>query len=168
MAKISVLFLFFFSVTCVGTMSAQDKSPQNKSHEEYVSVGEKFQVKTIFSASQMGEKYDDLKPGDTLNVTFTSDVTAVCKKKGCWMKMALKDGREVMVKFKDYAFFVPKNIEKGTAVINGRAYVEEMSVEDQRHYAEDAGMSTEEISKIIHPKITLSFIASGVRIKNEL
>ena len=39
-----------------------------------------------------------------------------------------------------------------------------MSVDDQRHYAEDAGKSPEEIAAITEPKRTLSFTSSGVLI----
>lgn len=165
MTKISIFFMIFFSF---GTLSAQKKIDQHALQEKPIYVGEKFQAEAFLSASQMEERYNDLKPGDTVNVTFKGDVTAVCKNKGCWMKMALKDGREVMVKFKDYAFFVPRDIEKSKAVIKGKAYIEEVSVEDQRHYAEDAGSSPEEIAEIVNPKKTFSFIAEGVRIKKEL
>lgn len=165
MAKISLFFMIFLSVMNLGTAHAQEKSIQHDAQKEDLSIGENFQVKTFLSAGQMEEKYDDLKIGDTLHVIFKSDVTAVCKHKGCWMKMALEDGREVMVKFKDYSFFVPRDIKGRVATINGKAYVEEMSVEDQRHYAEDAGMSAEEIAEIVNPKKTFSFIAEGVRIK---
>lgn len=165
MAKISLFFMIFPSVMCLGTAHAQEKSIQQGAQKEDLSIGENFQVKAFLSAGQMEEKYDDLKTGDTLQVIFKNDVTAVCKHKGCWMKMALEDGREVMVKFKDYSFFVPRDIERRVAIIKGKAYVEEMSVEDQRHYAEDAGMSAEEIAEIVNPKKTFSFIAEGVRIK---
>ncbi|SOC78631.1 protein of unknown function [Salinimicrobium sediminis] len=134
--------------------------------DAYFSVGEDVEVANILSAQQMQERYQGLKTGDTLNVTFKADVTSVCKNKGCWMKVALEDGREVMVKFKDYAFFVPKYIENKEVIMEGKAYVTEMSVEDRRHYAEDAGKSAAEVSAINEPEITLSFLANGVKIKN--
>ncbi len=49
--------------------------------------------------------------------------------------------------------------------MEGKAYVTEMSVEDQRHYAEDAGKSPEEVEAITTPAVTLSFLADGVKIK---
>lgn len=113
----------------------------------------------------MQERYKDLEVGDTLNVSFKGDVASVCKQKGCWMKIALEDGREVMVKFKDYAFFVPKDIENKEVIIKGKAYVSDMSVEDQQHYAEDAGKSASEIQAITTPAVTFSFLADGVKIK---
>ncbi|WP_029035292.1 DUF4920 domain-containing protein [Salinimicrobium terrae] len=131
----------------------------------YISVGEEVETSNILSAYNMQERYETLKPGDTLNVTFKADVASVCKKKGCWMNVALEDGREVMVKFKDYAFFVPKDIENREVIMEGKAYVTEMSVEDRQHYAEDAGKTVEEVKAINTPAVTLSFLADGVKIK---
>ena len=37
-----------------------------------------------------------------------------------------------------------------------------VSVDEQRHYAEDAGKTLEEITQIIEPKKTYSFEADGV------
>lgn len=144
-------------------MISQEKNAGKS--DVYYSVGEEFEALNILSAYQMQERYEDLKVGDTLNVTFRGDVASVCKKKGCWMNVALEDGREVMVKFKDYAFFVPKDIENKEVVMEGKAYVTEMSVEDQRHYAEDAGKSADEVKAINSPAVSLSFLAEGVKIK---
>lgn len=167
MSKISAFILFFFVATCFGKLIAQEKSALKKVSNEYISVGEEVDVQNLLSVHQMQEKYETLKPGDTVKVSFEGKVTEVCKNKGCWMKMALQDGQEVMVKFKDYAFFVPRDIATGTAIINGKAYVEEMSVEEQRHYAEDAGRSPKEVTAITNPKKTFLFIAEGVKIKRE-
>lgn len=41
-----------------------------------------------------------------------------------------------------------------------------MTVEDQKHYAEDEGATQEELAKITKPKQTLRFEADGVRIAN--
>jgi hypothetical protein len=45
------------------------------------------------------------------------------------------------------------------------AFVEAMSVEDQKHYAEDGGATTKELAKILAPKRTYGFEADGVLIK---
>jgi len=50
-------------------------------------------------------------------------------------------------------------------LIHGKAYIAEVSVEEQQHYAEDNGKSEAEVAEITQPKRTLSFIADGVRIK---
>ncbi len=104
---------------------------------------------------------------DSLNAKVTGKVSAVCKAKGCWMTMiSEKPGQpDMRVTFKNYAFFMPKDIVGKTVVIDGFALVETISVADQRHYAEDAGQSKEEIAKITTPKREMTFEAAGVVIK---
>ena len=46
----------------------------------------------------------------------------------------------------------------------GLAFIDEMSVEDQKHYAEDSGKTEDEIAAITEPKRTLSFLSNGVLI----
>lgn len=163
MKKINFLLMLSLLLTTFSGFAQEKNATQD---EAYFSVGEEVEMDDLLSAYQMQERYEALKPGDTLNVTFRGDVASVCKKKGCWMNIALEDGDEVMVKFKDYAFFVPKDIENKEVIMEGKAYVTEMSVEDRRHYAEDAGKSPEEVQAITQPELTLSFLADGVKIKN--
>ena len=113
----------------------------------------------------MIKKYKSLKKGDTINVQFKSTIKSVCKKKGCWMKLILNNEEVSFVKFKDYGFFVPLNADSNEAIVNGKAFVEIVSVDELRHYAKDGGKSKEDIAKITKPEITYSFLASGVYIK---
>ncbi len=113
----------------------------------------------------MAAKYQNLRVADTLNTKFTAMVTDVCKAKGCWMKLQMEDGSEAMVKFKDYGFFMPKNIEGKKVIVNGKAFVSEMTVEDQKHYAKDGGKSAKDIAQITKPKKTYGFEADGVLLK---
>jgi len=99
-------------------------------------------------------------------VKFTAKVNDVCQMKGCWMTLDLENGDQVMVRFKDYEFFVPKDASGKTAVVEGRAYYDEVSVETLRHYAEDAGKPKEEIEAITKSEKRLSFIADGVILKD--
>lgn len=131
----------------------------------YNSFGDEISSENSLSAAEMEERYQNLKIGDTVEVSFKTDVNEVCKAKGCWMKLDLPGEEDVMVKFKDYGFFVPKDIDQKEVVVNGKAYVTEVSVEEQQHYAEDGGKSMEEIAAISQPKRTLSFEANGVLIK---
>lgn len=163
MKNCTYLLLLCFIMTNFSVFS-QEKNAGKK--DLYFSVGEEVEATNILSAYQMQERYAGLKVGDTLNVAFKGDVASVCKNKGCWMKVTLDNGQEVMVKFKDYAFFVPKDIENKEVILEGKAYVSEMSVDDRRHYAEDAGKTADEINAITEPEITLSFLANGVKIKN--
>lgn len=127
--------------------------------------GEKFAFKKVLSKNQMFDKYKALKKGDTINVKFYSNIKAVCQKKGCWMKMDLASGQESFVRFKDYGFFVPLNAGESPAVINGKAYIDVVSVDELKHYAKDAGKSQAEIDKISEPEVTYAFLADGVYIK---
>jgi len=85
--------------------------------------------------------------------------------KGCWMELDLPGEEDIMVKFKDYGFFVPKDIAHKEVVVLGKAFVTKVSLEEQQHYAEDSGKIEEEIAAIYQPKRTLSFEANGVLIK---
>ncbi len=129
----------------------------------YQSFGDKITDEGVMTKTEMIEKYKSLKPGDTVNVKFASTVKDVCQKKGCWMNLDMADD-EAMVRFKDYGFFMPMDIAGQEIIVNGKAYVEEMSVEDQRHYAEDGGKTKDEIAAITETKRTLAFEADGVLI----
>ena len=98
---------------------------------------------------------------DTLSTTTKGVIRDVCSKKGCWMTLGLFGGEELMVRFKDYNFFVPLDAS-GQVIINGKAFISQTSVQDLKHYAEDSGLSKSEIESITKPKITYSFIAEGV------
>jgi hypothetical protein len=81
------------------------------------------------------------------------------------MKMELAGDDNSFVKFKDYGFFVPLNADNSLAIVNGKAFVDVVSVDELKHYAKDGGKSKEEIAKITKPEVTYSFLASGVYIK---
>ena len=119
--------------------------------------------------------YDELltklASSDSLtNVKVTGKIDGVCQAKGCWMNIVstTNDGAESMfVKFKDYGFFMPLDASGSTAIMEGKAYKEETSVEELRHYAEDEGKSAEEIAAITEPVTELKFMAHGVILKPE-
>lgn len=92
-------------------------------------------------------------------------VESVCKVKGCWMKVKTNDGQTMRVTFKDYGFFVPKDIIGKTVVVEGVAKQTTTPVSELRHYAEDAGKSKEEIAKITEPEKAITFVADGVVVK---
>jgi len=108
----------------------------------------------------------DLNTSDTLNLTVRATVSEVCKMKGCWMKLADNSNSEseIMVRFKDYGFFVPKDIDGKEVIVEGKAYSTVIGVDELRHYAEDAGKSKEEIAKITEDETQYAFLATGVRV----
>ena len=131
----------------------------------YESFGDEIAAINANNVKAIAKQYAEMKVGDSINYKLTAQVKGVCKAKGCWMTLSLEGGEEVMVKFKDYAFFVPKNIEGKEVVIERKAYVNEVPVEELQHYAQDAGKSQEEIAAITKPKKTMSFEAEGVLIR---
>ncbi len=111
------------------------------------------------------EMVTQLDTQDSVNVIVKAKVGEVCQAKGCWMNLVDNQGQsteELFVKFKDYAFFVPKDIAGQEVLIEGVAFVEETSVEELKHYAEDAGKSAEEIAAITEPITEKKFMATGV------
>lgn len=94
---------------------------------------------------------------------LTATVREVCQKKGCWMILA--DGKTtVRVTFKDYGFFVPKDLAGRSVLVEGVLTETVISEADARHYAEDAGKPKAEIAKIKGDQRELGFEATGVRV----
>jgi hypothetical protein len=106
-----------------------------------------------------------MSASDSMAVKLECEIITSCTKKGCWMTVQMPEGQQMMVRFKDYGFFVPtKGLEGKRAVLQGYATKETVDVATLRHYAEDAGKSKEEIEKITEPEHNLMFLADGVLI----
>lgn len=104
-------------------------------------------------------------PKESQSVTIKGKIIETCSKKGCWMTVDMSDGDTMMVRFKDYGFFVPKEGQYAKDVImKGVAKMDTLTVQQLRHYAEDAGKSQEEIDAITAPEISVNFTAEGVLI----
>ena len=131
----------------------------------YATFGNEIIADDAITSSSMASHYKTMIVGDSIYSKMVAKVNEVCQAKGCWMTLNLEDGNEVMVKFKDYGFFVPKDIAGKEVIVNGKAFVNEVSVDEQRHYAEDTGKTKEEIAQITEPKKTYSFEADGVLVK---
>jgi hypothetical protein len=97
-----------------------------------------------------------------MKVRVTGVVENVCQAKGCWMKVTTAEGKTMRVTFKDYAFFVPKDIAGKTVTFEGKAMKSETSIDDLKHYAKDAGKTDAEISKITKSEFAINFEADGV------
>lgn len=166
MLRINILLVFFLSI---GAVFAQDLN-SDEPIEPFVvpnmlSFGVQIDDDNAMRATEMSDKYANMAVADTLQTKFTATVTAVCQSKGCWMRLQLKDGQETMVRFKDYGFFMPMDIKGKEVIVNGLAFVEEMSVDDQKHYAKDGGQSEAKLAKITKVKKSLGFEADGVLLK---
>ncbi|MEX2380212.1 MAG: DUF4920 domain-containing protein [Vicingaceae bacterium] len=141
----------------------EDLAKEDANHgEDSVHFGQIIDADGALSIDDFATQMEGI---DSLNVKIAAVAADVCQKKGCWMKVQLADGSEMRIRFKDYGFFVPKDISGKEVVFDGIAVKEEVSVEDLKHFAEDEGKSAEEIAAITEPETKTSFIATGVLIK---
>lgn len=169
MKQYIALFIMALSIASCNQKASEQRdtafttvAPQQSPYKSY---GAKITSEGAITASKIGEQYEALKTGDTALVKFEAPITSVCKSRGCWMRLDAGD-EEVFVKFKDYGFFVPLDAA-GDAVVQGKAYLEEVSVDELKHMAKDAGKSANEIAAINTPKRELRFMADGVLIKSK-
>ena len=151
--------------SCKNKSEIPEKAVEEVEEVAYTSFGNEIIADDAVASKLMAEHYKSMQVGDSIDAKMVAKVNNVCQAKGCWMTLNLEGGNEVMVKFKDYGFFVPKDISGKEVIVNGKAYVNEVPVDELRHYAEDAGKSKEEIAQIIEPEKTYSFEADGVLIK---
>lgn len=168
------VFLIVSSIFSLTSCEKENETPINDelitettvNIEEYEIFGEPFEINDLMSNDEMRQFYENMEVGDSVQISFKSKVNSICQKKGCWMTLDLGDeSSESFVKFKDYEFFVPMDAADSDAVIKGMAYKGETTVQELRHYAEDAGKTQEEIDAITEPKIEYTFIADGVYLK---
>ncbi|MEZ4787426.1 MAG: DUF4920 domain-containing protein [Flavobacterium haoranii] len=145
----------------------EETTQEEKPLVEYATFGDSISAEGALSNAEMMEKFNNLKEGDTVDVKFHSTINEVCQKKGCWMTLGLEGDKQAFVKFKDYGFFVPKNAQDKDVVVNGKAFVSVVSVDELKHYAKDEGKSQEAIDSIVEPKVTYSFMADGVLIAKQ-
>lgn len=165
MRKLIYLSVVAIIVIACNTEKKNDKK-ELKEIQGYASFGEMINLEETLSADEMLAKFQGLKAGDSIDVKFASSINDLCSKKGCWMKLGLGEEDETMVRFKDYGFFMPLDSKGKEVVVEGKAFVNEVSVEDLKHYAEDAGKSKDEIEAITKPKLEFAFEAHGVLMKN--
>lgn len=106
-----------------------------------------------------------LQSQDSVRATITAPVSSVCQAKGCWMKLDL-DGQEMLVRFKDYGFFVPMNSAGYNATVSGWAFADTISIADQaeliRDQESDPEVQKSKIEAINAPIVKLSFMAEAV------
>ena len=158
MKKIGLLIIVLLTVVaCKEVKKEVPKTAMN-----YVSFGDKITADNHLSKQDMFSKFKSLKKGDTINVKFASKINKVCKKKGCWMRLDLDDKNETLVRFKDYGFFMPLNSDNKEVIVQGKAYLDVVTVAQLRHYAKDEGLGEEEINKITEDEITYAVESNGV------
>ena len=159
--------LLFLITACGGSAVATETTAAEPAPVAAPAVegafGAEFSAETIVPATDLLVNYETAALEDTVTTTLRGTVESVCQAKGCWMRIAAGE-EEMMVKFKDYGFFVPKDISGREVIMHGIAYYEVTPVDELRHYAEDAGEPAEKIAMITEPKRELKFLADGVQL----
>jgi hypothetical protein len=123
----------------------------------------KVDVSKAISVDEMLADFEG-KTGE-VEYTIEADLAEVCSKAGCWVNIDKGNGDMFMVRFKDH-FTIPTKTAVGTgAYLHGVAFMDTISVDHLRHFAEDAGKSEEEIAQITEPEYELNFIADGITLK---
>lgn len=150
---------------------SQEVSTENheeQDHEETAELPETGNFGADISeegAIFLAEALKTFEGQDSANVKLTANIEKVCQMKGCWMTLDAGEGHSVRVTFKDYGFFVPKNADGKSAIVNGVLKKKLTDVETLRHFAKDEGKPQEEIDAITEDKLEWVFVADGVIIK---
>ena len=164
-AALSVSLLLMACHTGSGTAPAEDAGQpalllDGRQYEHYglgVHEGDTVEVGAVMA---------DPAAFDGKQLTIHGSIADICKHQGCWARVG--DGQQkLFVKMADHAFLLPTDCEGRDVTVAGQLRIKVQSVEELRHYAEDAGKSAEEINKITEPKRVVEFIASGVALQKK-
>jgi hypothetical protein len=150
------ILIAFGCVVIVLSCRSQDMKPA-ESGVVYGTVGQKGDVVKV------AELENNLQE-NKFSGKITGKVAEVCQSEGCWIRLQKADGTTLLVKAKDHAFVMPKDIVGKLVVAEGEAAVKEVSEAMRRHLAEDAGKSKEEIEKIKGDSKEIIFMAKGVKV----
>ena len=162
MKYIYLSLIAFLFTSCQEAQS--DQTNQDKAPVEVVTYyGQEINQEGISNYAEM--KSATMETGLS-KTKLEGTIVQTCPKKGCWMSLATATDT-LFVRFRDYGFFVPTDSVSGkVAVIEGDLFLDTITVEMRKHYAEDAGKSEEEIAAITEPEYDINFIADGVIIKD--
>lgn len=159
------VIIFLFSANNSNAQQTTEHEGEQKEHTDLVkpnSIGGYGKEITKEGAITLQELINEVKTSSAYDGKVQGTVSACCQNKGCWMKMDLGNGESMMITFKDYGFFVPKDIPGKKVVIQGNATMKTISVDELKHLAMDAGKPQSEIDAITQPREELVFVADGV------
>lgn len=154
--------LFFFSslalTLCTTSVMAQSSVPAKTSY------GTAFTQGNVYSPGRLPWLMKEKKSLDKMQMV--GYISEVCQKEGCWIKMTTEKTShdELLVKMKDHAFVLPKDIAGKRVMVSGSLVKKTQTVAEQQHYLEDAGASKEEIAAITAPKEVYEMQATGVNV----
>ena len=113
-----IFIIFFFSIFSF--------SQNDNNYEKY---GELFETSEIINYELERDNFLN----SSSKVKIEGEILSSCPMKGCWMRISVEKDT-VLVRFKDYGFFVPKNgIEGKSTIINGKLSVDTLSIAQLQH-----------------------------------
>ncbi|HEX9650211.1 MAG TPA: DUF4920 domain-containing protein [Cyclobacteriaceae bacterium] len=158
---------------CLSFAACTAEKSSHKEHEdpaiETEAISQKPESKTgIFGLEVSREDALDVASvyltelaAEGVEVKVKGEILEVCQSMGCWVTLKLPDNKSVRVST-DHKFTVPKDISGYTAIVQGMLNKKITSVEDLRHYAEDAGKDAAYINSITEPEEEYSIDAVGI------
>lgn len=162
------LLLIAMALLMMNCKKSEEQVTEAEIEVTYTGFGAEITADNAINQAEMTEKFHNMKEGDTIAIKFKSNIIEVCQKKGCWMSMDLDGDKDAFIRFTDYEFFVPMDAQNQPTIVEGRAYLSVITVDELKHFAKDAEKSQEEIDAITEPKITYAIQADGVLIQNRV
>jgi hypothetical protein len=151
--------LIFASIALLVTLTSYAQPPAGNADKGDF-YGAKVKAKGAIPLVEVVSQLE--KESSMPDAKISAKIVDVCPNKGCWLKLELPDGKQATVKMKDYGFFVPLAAKGKTVVIEGQASIKTVSVNELRHFAEDAKKSKAEIEAITQPKKEVNILAKGI------
>lgn len=143
----------------LGIAACQPDAPAPVAEDTYATFGAAL---TPAGAQPLPAVLADAEALAGQSVKVSGTVREVCQNKGCWLTLNADGVDPVRVTFRDYGFFVPKDLAGHEVVLEGTLQQTTVDVETLRHYAEEGGKSEDEVAAITAPKVAFSLIADGV------
>jgi hypothetical protein len=110
---------------------------------------------TLEQTTSLAALFADPRAYSGQEVLVSGRIIRVCQEMGCWLALDAGNEEELIVRFKDYAFFVPKDLAGKTARVQG-IFTAEV---DESHLHEHDEEETHEC-----PIGKFAFTASGVEV----
>ncbi|MFZ1527931.1 MAG: DUF4920 domain-containing protein [Ferruginibacter sp.] len=154
----------FFALSLLATSFMGNAQPPKGDANPGDTYGDKVSTENVMPVAELPAVLDKQEKA---TVTIKGKITEVCSKKGCWVTLETPDKTKVFVKMKDYGFFVPVAATGKTVVLTGEAKMKITSVDELKHYAEDAKKPQAEIDAITQPEKEIRFTASGITVVTE-
>ena len=161
MKRIVLLSVVLFAISCTNSQKTEEVVEQEVEIQKY--GDQNITEEGVITGEELMAL---LETKDSVQVKVSGIINAVCQKKGCWMYIDLDESNEMIVRFMDYGFFMPLDASGSTAIVEGIAKVDTLSVAWLKHQLEDANASQEEIDAVTEPEISYSIEeATGVILK---